>query len=87
MNRNDLLTIAQRLREYVRNPHHVNPMSDAFRGLIDEAIVALSASAEPSARRTTTPNPECALCQDLGDECMTCETQRLRSYAALDRKS
>lgn len=47
MNRNDLLTIAQRLREYVRNPHHVNPMSEAFRGLIDEAIEALSTSAEP----------------------------------------
>lgn len=35
-------SIAQRLREYVNNPHHVDPMSDAFRALIDEAIHALS---------------------------------------------
>lgn len=35
-------SIAQRLREYVNNPHHVDPMSDAFRLLIGEAVHALS---------------------------------------------
>lgn len=42
MDLNELLTIAQRLREYVGNPHHVDPMSDAFKVLIDDASNALS---------------------------------------------
>lgn len=36
------IVIAQRLRECVNNPRHVDPISDAFRNLIDEAINALS---------------------------------------------
>jgi hypothetical protein len=39
---NDLRTIAQRLREYVDNPHHVDPMSESFKELIVEAAQALS---------------------------------------------
>jgi len=38
-------SLAQRLREYSRNPHHINPMSEAFHRLIDEAAAALSAVA------------------------------------------
>lgn len=49
MNRNDLLTLAQRLREYNHNPHHINPTSEAFHKLIDEAASALSILATPPA--------------------------------------
>jgi hypothetical protein len=45
VNSNELKTIAQRLREYIGNPHHIDPMSDAFRQLIGEAATALSAAA------------------------------------------
>ncbi len=47
MDRNELVTIAQRLREYAGNPHHVDPMSDAFKALIGDAANALSQSAQP----------------------------------------
>lgn len=47
MDRNDLVTIAQRLREYVGNPHHVDPMSNAFKQLISDASEALSKAANP----------------------------------------
>lgn len=47
MDRNDLVTIAQRLREYVGNSHHVDPMSDAFKQLISDASEALSQAAQP----------------------------------------
>ena len=42
MDRNDLLLIAQRLREYVGNPHHIDPISQAFKQLIVEASESLS---------------------------------------------
>ena len=42
MTRDDLLTLSQRLREYNHNPHHINPVSDAFHSLITEAAGALS---------------------------------------------
>jgi hypothetical protein len=42
MNSNDLLTLSQRLREYNHNPHHINPVSDAFHKLITESAEALS---------------------------------------------
>lgn len=37
-----LRQIAQRLREYVGNPHHINPLSEAFKRLIDDSAFALS---------------------------------------------
>ena len=42
MTRDDLLTLSQRLREYNHNPHHINPVSDAFHKLITESAEALS---------------------------------------------
>ena len=42
MTRNDILTLAQRLREYNHNPHHINPVSDAFHGLITDSADALA---------------------------------------------
>lgn len=45
MTRNDLLTLAQRLREYERNPHHINPMSEAFSKLVIQSADALSSAA------------------------------------------
>ena len=45
MTRDDLLTLSQRLREYNHNPHHINPVSDAFHKLIVDAANALSAVA------------------------------------------
>lgn len=40
-----LRQLAQRLREYVRNPHHVDPISEAFKRLIDDSAFALSKAA------------------------------------------
>ncbi|MGR9384889.1 hypothetical protein [Rhizobium leguminosarum] len=40
--RDRLLTLAARLREYKTNPHHINPMSERFVRLIDEVILELS---------------------------------------------
>lgn len=37
-----LRQLAQRLREYIRNPHHVDPISEAFKRLIDDSSFALS---------------------------------------------
>ena len=37
-----LRQLAQRLREYVGNPHHINPVSEAFKRLIDDSAFALS---------------------------------------------
>lgn len=37
-----LRQLAQRLREYVGNPHHINPLSEAFKRLIDDSAFALS---------------------------------------------
>lgn len=56
MTKNDCLALAQRLHEYVRNPHHVDPISDAFRSLISEAeeafqIIASSAEIERQSLR------------------------------------
>lgn len=45
--RNELLSIAQSLREYSGNPHHIDPMSDAFKKLIMNASEALSKAAQP----------------------------------------
>lgn len=45
MTHNDLMTLAQRLREYNHNPHHINPMSEAFHKLITDAAEALAALA------------------------------------------
>lgn len=45
MTRNDLVGVAQRLREYSRNPHQINPVSETFHKLITEAADALSATA------------------------------------------
>lgn len=42
MTKNDILTLAQRLREYNHNPHHINPVSDAFHGLIADSADALA---------------------------------------------
>lgn len=42
MTQDDLLTLAQRLREYNHNPHHINPVSDAFHRLITDSADALS---------------------------------------------
>ena len=42
MTRDALLTLSQRLREYNHNPHHINPVSDAFHKLIAESAEALS---------------------------------------------
>ncbi|MGN8120388.1 hypothetical protein ACTJK9_01355 [Pseudomonas sp. 22082] len=41
---NSNITLAQRLREYNHNSHHINPMSEAFHTLIDDAADALSVS-------------------------------------------
>lgn len=49
MTRNDLLTLAQRLREYNHNPHHINPTSEAFHNLIAESASAISMLATPPA--------------------------------------
>ena len=49
MTRNDLLTLAQRLREYNHNPHHINPTSEAFHNLIAESASVISMLATPSA--------------------------------------
>lgn len=53
---------------------HDGRLSGHDRWLKIEA--ALSASAEPSAQSITNPNADCAICRDLGYECMTCEEQR-----------
>ena len=37
-----LRQLAQRLREYVGNPHHIDPLSEAFKRLIDDSEFALS---------------------------------------------
>lgn len=46
MNSNDLLTLAQRMREYNHNPHHINPVSESFHTLIKDSADALSAVAK-----------------------------------------
>jgi hypothetical protein len=46
MTSNDMKTIATRLREYLKNRHHVNPMSERFKTLIIEAADAFSALAK-----------------------------------------
>lgn len=46
MNSNDLLTLAQRMREYNHNPHHINPVSESFHTLVKDSADALSAVAE-----------------------------------------
>jgi len=42
MTSNDMKTIATRLREYLRNAHHVDPISERFKTLIIEAADAFS---------------------------------------------
>ncbi|QLG93574.1 hypothetical protein HZF02_17120 [Pseudomonas yamanorum] len=54
INKNELVVLAQRLREYVGNPHHINPMSDGFKLLIAEVCAALSERADNSAQAMTT---------------------------------
>lgn len=49
MTRNDLLTLAQRLREYNHNPHHINPTSESFHNLIAESASVISMLATPPA--------------------------------------
>ena len=46
MTRDDLLTLAQRMREYNHNPHHINPVSESFHTLIKDSADALSAVAK-----------------------------------------
>ena len=43
----EMRSLAQRLREYNLNPHHINPMSEAFHVLVAEAANALSAACAP----------------------------------------
>lgn len=52
---NDYSTLAQRLREYIRNPHHIDPVSDGFRSLIDEATAAFSDLAQPAEQHQGDP--------------------------------
>lgn len=52
--------------------------------LASEIAKVISASAEPNAQPITKPNDDCAICRDLGDECMTCEEQR-NSSAPVER--
>ena len=40
-------SLAQRLREYNQNPHHINPMSEAFHILVADAANALSTACVP----------------------------------------
>lgn len=37
MSQNDAKTLAARLMEYRANPHHINPMSEAFQKLCEDA--------------------------------------------------
>lgn len=43
----EMRSLAQRLREYNQNPHHINPMSEAFHILVADAANALSAACVP----------------------------------------
>lgn len=43
----DMRSLAQRLREYNQNPHHINPMSEAFHILVADAANALSTACVP----------------------------------------
>lgn len=43
----EMRSLAQRLREYNQNPHHINPMSDAFHILVADAANALSTACVP----------------------------------------
>lgn len=50
---NRLLSLAARIREYKDNPHHIDPLSDRFRRLIDEVedeLVYLAKEAHPMLR-------------------------------------
>lgn len=42
---NELRLLAQRLREHNDNPHHINPMSERFSELVNEATETLSSLA------------------------------------------
>lgn len=41
---NKNIVLAQRLREYNHNPHHIDPVSEAFHRLIGDAANALASS-------------------------------------------
>ena len=43
----EMRSLAQRLREYNQNPHHINPMSEAFHILVADAANALSTACVP----------------------------------------
>lgn len=86
MNRNDLITIAQRLREYVGNTHHVDPISDAFKMLIGEASEALSKAAQPQGEPVAWSTIEAAIWGAFADgskDYKGCTRERLRELQAL----
>lgn len=43
----EMRSLAQRLREYNQNPHHINPMSEAFHILVADAANAISTACVP----------------------------------------
>lgn len=50
---NRLISLASRLNEYKDNPHHIDPMSESFRRLIDEVqaeLVYLAKDSHPMLR-------------------------------------
>ena len=53
----DPLSIAARLREYNHNPHHINPMSEGFHSLIEEAATAIAILA--AERGSMPPKRQC----------------------------
>jgi hypothetical protein len=45
---NRLLSLASRINEYKNNPHHIDPLSEGFRRLLDEVQAELSSLAKES---------------------------------------
>lgn len=81
---NELKTIAQRLREYVGNPHHVDPLSEAFKSLIAEAASALSdaAQSELAALRE-----ELDSAKSYAGECLTLQSDAQQRLAAAEQRN
>ena len=60
-----LRQLAQRLREYIRNPHHIDPISEAFKRLIGDSSFALS---KLSAIKPTESGASGSTCNQIREE-------------------